>query len=1244
MKKVLKNILYLVIFFIGILINPAFAYTNSANVPIVPSGLTPIKWDGTKWVETEHMDVYWYDYEHGNWANAWTAAKENGPMYVWIPRFTYKIEDKKISIKWSAGKEDDIEDGYLRHPAFYFGEYFGGDTNNPENFSERNYDRNELTGFWIQKDIEDTTNAFEAFENSMKMTQNSAYGFAQSGTYTHMTKASEWGALSYLTMAKGKYMSKSTTANITGVNIGNKSEYVAGLYGSFASDVKILNSEYRKYRDVLDGNLNKYKGYALSETTQFTDEFEVPNNGEFLVRGGNNLELFGYTGGTETENNMGYRTSISVIKEELTDTISFFDTEASIVSGDYLILGVDFYVELPEGYKWKFPEDRLDLFEESDKINGKKVIDMECIYEGTAKWTQYDLNAEVIKMIKSDMSSVEASGITSSSKYGPGKYTLVVKVGGKIDEVSVFKCFDDMDVKIVVNELNLTSVAPDNTTETIKIDKITNNKVRLNVYGESASTTIDRVVLVKSPDKVDYEKGDELVVYDGIIVAYSGNLVTKDGIFLTLDNVVEKNITSQKREDYLVELVYKLKQNGVEKEIVVEQEDVQFRINVSDIEPLIVNGEIKVGETKINGQFTGPDEYPRFDTDYTADLITGKDLKAYMFKNWTSNSTIVKAANAKEVSTTFKVPKKTTTLDVEEVLITAHYVAPSGIEVREPKTEFYIGDKYTVGSGQIVVFYEIDNKTEEKLITLGTPGITVTLKDKLGNEVDINNLPEGYIDVYITYGGVEATYEIEVISSKHWLNVAMSTTEYGEINGTIKDTRDETKSTIAIKDEKSSFTEEVPVGRQINLTAQPSDEYVFVRWKVTGPENLIPADKLTSNEISFTMPPEDVSIQAEFSKEYTITFKVKSGLESKGSLTGKTVQKVLQGESTSQVIAVPSANCGFVKWVDSKNSLITRNEALVCTNVQADEEYTAIFDNVWTISFYNGDELFEKIEVLNGANGNINQKPTKDAHVFIGWDKKDELNQVTSNIVTYAEYVPRINVEDNGIEAGKLIELTEDGALKYRIPLATDNMIDAQITGTHIEEGTLQYIISSSPETPEDYYFMYKQDDIFTGVEGSWQHLNEYYRNPAVNVGEDSSSILTISSIFPTETVSFDYILSATSDSQLGITINGEKVIGPDQAMSDGWNSFEREIEVIDGEIKIGISYSQGSGNNTTNDFAAIRNLLVAKRWTVIPNEYHLFIPGEYEQNYIHLKGTGDDDLVTIYRAVAEVYNSTATN
>ena len=602
MKKVLKHILYVIIFFIGMLINPSFAASNSANIPVVVPGLTPVKYNAGNWEVTTNMDSDWYDYENGVWANART---NNGYQYVWIPRFTYKIEGEKISIKWSDGKNDDTTDGYLRHPAFYFGEYIGGDTLSNANFIERNGQRNELTGFWIQKDLFSTniTSVSNAFNNSIKMTQNTAYGLPQSGTYTHMTKASEWGALVYLTQAKGRLTGGTrTTLNQTGVNIGSAQEYVLGLKGSPSTNIDILSPTYKRYRDVLDNSLENYYGYAISETKGLANTSGELSENSFLVRGGS-LGLFGYVSGNGNDSGKGYRTSISVVTEELTDTIAFFDTETSVVSGDYLILGVDFYVQ----ENWKFPANPVDFFVNLEDIEDKKVIDMECIYEGSATWHQKDLHAQVIKMIKPDFTIVEASNINSTNTYSPGKYTLVVRIGGYHDDNSpVFMRMDNMDVKVVVNQLNLRNTSGD----LIKIDRIPNNKVRLNIFGQSLSNVVSKVVLLKAPTKTEYELDEELNLSGGIIVPYLGDLAGEE-IAITLNEVVNPNITSTSGE-HQVELTY----DGM----TVVQEDEKFIINVSDVKQLVVNGEVKLGNKIVTSQFRGPGKYSRATSDKSVEF------------------------------------------------------------------------------------------------------------------------------------------------------------------------------------------------------------------------------------------------------------------------------------------------------------------------------------------------------------------------------------------------------------------------------------------------------------------------------------------------------------------------------------------------------------------------------------------------------------------------------------------------
>lgn len=1202
MKKVLKNILCAIIFFIVMLINPSFADSSSANVPIIVQGLTPIMYSGGNWVDIDYMDSDWYDYENGSWANART---NNGDIYVWIPRFTYKIVDEEITIKWSDGKNDDISDGYLRHPAFYFGEYFGGNTNLNSNFSERNGDRNELTGFWLQKDLEATScDISSAIQNSIKMTQDSSYRLPQSGTYTHVTKASEWGALAYLTKAKGYLTGTKTTLNQTGVNIGKSTEYVLGIKGSPIT----LSSGYKKYRDVLGDDLDQYLGFALSETASLSETTINLSDDSILIRGGE-LGLFGYMGGTK---NSGYRTAISIIQEELTDTIAFFDTEASVVSGDYLILGVDFYVREP----WKFATSPSNFFTILEELEDKKTVDMECIYEGVATWHQTDLNAQVIKLIKSDLSVDEVKDISEDTLYPAGKYTLVVRVGGKNNNENVFKSMDNMDVKIVVNELNLKN----SSNEVILIDRIPNNKVRLNIYGEAASNFITKVVLSKVPSKLEYDLYEELDVSGGQVTVYFAGDIPSDPIDITLENVVNRNITSSSGR-HLVDLQY----NGMS----VSQDDLQYIIDVSSTRQLVVNGEVKAGSITLNSHFKGPGKYSRQNNDVTKDLIAAQYLTAYKFKNWTSDSEDVKPANERKYSTTFTVPKRTAVIDKDEVTITANYIAPSRLEVRNPQTEFLVGDDFTIGSGSIVVIYPNDDGTEfERKITLDTPGVTLKLRDKSGNELNLDNLQKGFIDVTISFGEETAGYEIEVVQSKHILNVYIPSSECGEIIGSIKDSNGREKDTISIKDDVISAYKEVAEGRTVTLEATSKGKYVFSKWKVTGVEGLLSEEELTLPSIEFIMPSSDITIEAEFIRSYTITFKVKQGQEDRGTLVGTTPQTVLLGGNSEPVTAKASDNYGFAKWVDSSNKIVSQDETLICTYVTSDAEYTAVFDNVFTVKFYydedyKEDNKFAEIKVTNGDSGYISSVPVKENYVFVGWDK--DLGVITSDVNTHALWVPRIKIEENE---------------EYE-----DNMIDAEITGTMIEEGTMQYIISSSAKDPGDDVFTYVTDDTFIIDEnGNWESSDEYYKNKDVGENEDASTILTILSSNTTEIVKFDYILSVATDSQLGITINGERVIGPDQNISStSWNSFEKEIDVVDGKITLGLSYSQGEKTTNNEDFAAIRNLLVAKKWITIPNSYHLLIPVEFSQNYIHVKGRGSDDLTKIYTAVSDVFVSKGT-
>ena len=210
--------------------------TSGANAPVIINGLTPVNWSGTEWVATTEAN---WDYNYnsiatatqttvignkdGAWANAQTA---NGSLYVWIPRYTYKITSgehssgnswnsldsagsNKIEIKFSNGTTDNTTNSYKKHPAFTFG-------------------TDELKGIWVAK--------YEASQGSNYVAQSkpgvsSWRGISVSKMYeyayntfrnadSHLMRNSEWGAVAYLTSAIGRIP-----------YINNNSNFITGIAG-----------------------------------------------------------------------------------------------------------------------------------------------------------------------------------------------------------------------------------------------------------------------------------------------------------------------------------------------------------------------------------------------------------------------------------------------------------------------------------------------------------------------------------------------------------------------------------------------------------------------------------------------------------------------------------------------------------------------------------------------------------------------------------------------------------------------------------------------------------------------------------------------------------------------------------------------------------------------------------------------------------------------------------------------------
>ena len=252
---------------------------TKANAPKLAKGMIPIKYDeGTEnWVICGEDDEEWYSYteEDKKWANVMlcdgtydestaigteVAEEDLGSMFVWIPRYAYKITEGyhqasgALDVKFVAGasyaysdEEGNItqakngnEEGvitdsgytdYVVHPAFT-------DGNKYNSFNNGEW-RQEIEGIWVakfdagfattEKDLEQkvsnstTANnlyypifkgrkfgynyvsASQCYDLSLSLDDNgNPYGL-NSLSNSHLMKNSEWGATAYLSISQYGY-------------------------------------------------------------------------------------------------------------------------------------------------------------------------------------------------------------------------------------------------------------------------------------------------------------------------------------------------------------------------------------------------------------------------------------------------------------------------------------------------------------------------------------------------------------------------------------------------------------------------------------------------------------------------------------------------------------------------------------------------------------------------------------------------------------------------------------------------------------------------------------------------------------------------------------------------------------------------------------------------------------------------------------------------------------------------------
>ena len=318
-----------------------YSSQEGVNEPVLTEGMIPVTWNGTSWIKADATKSDWYEYGTINkqWANVVTV-KENGNntreyymsaavgtaipeddivgMYVWIPRYSYRITSGyheiangtgNVDIKFLKGTTDNYEGGeairsnvtngekYVVHPSFTQDKSQGG--------------MKETTGYWVAKfeassntaeknnanisstsdgnvkygggnnpDLEVTVRPnvtswrYITTENIFKVCRNiTKDGNIQGLTNKvdpHMMKNSEWGGVSYLTQSE--YGNKQGTDSSSGVWNNAYNECLVSKGEDTGSNHGGIKYSYSvTLTGAVGSSRNAYTSY-YSEQTSITDK------------------------------------------------------------------------------------------------------------------------------------------------------------------------------------------------------------------------------------------------------------------------------------------------------------------------------------------------------------------------------------------------------------------------------------------------------------------------------------------------------------------------------------------------------------------------------------------------------------------------------------------------------------------------------------------------------------------------------------------------------------------------------------------------------------------------------------------------------------------------------------------------------------------------------------------------------------------------------------------------------------
>ena len=268
-----------------------FNEEQKVNAPVLKTGMTPVKFEinendnsKMKTVKTTVEDPEWYNYQNKQWANAET---EDGSLWVWIPRYAYRINKPATSdteqkgttnVVFLIGTSDnyigtdgkvhsdtkrcktetdkiDTTTGWTVHPAF---------TNESSiNYRNGGWD-SELYGIWVAK----FEAAYATKSDDGRLKANVSKDKYNISSGINYTQTQVWAP---------KEIVQTENSNATVDGWATARNYVDGVYGSTKTSIKYptfqgssYSMNYIDYNDAYllsrrltaDGNI-----YGLSNDT-----------------------------------------------------------------------------------------------------------------------------------------------------------------------------------------------------------------------------------------------------------------------------------------------------------------------------------------------------------------------------------------------------------------------------------------------------------------------------------------------------------------------------------------------------------------------------------------------------------------------------------------------------------------------------------------------------------------------------------------------------------------------------------------------------------------------------------------------------------------------------------------------------------------------------------------------------------------------------------------------------------------